>query len=103
MPCRNDWGKKPSANIQAELPASLVVYDVLEEKRAGFAIAAARAAKTKTGKLSHPFLLSAVLNVSDWDEVERLRQNARARRAEGRHDQTLGQPLPRWPEKRRLV
>ena len=75
--------KKPSAKIQAELPASLVVYDVLEENGQDFAIAAARAAKTTTGKTQPSVLLSAVLNVSDWDEVEQLRQNARARRAEG--------------------
>ena len=75
--------KKPSAKIQVELPASLVVYDLLEENGLDLRSQPLAQRRRRLEKLSHPFLLSAVLNVSDWDEVEQLRQNARARRAEG--------------------
>ena len=81
MPYKSVRRKKPS-KIQADLPASLVVYDLLEENGRS-TITTATAAQAAVGKINPSFLLSEALTVRDWDEVERLRQNARTRRAEG--------------------
>ena len=75
--------KKPSAKIQAELPASLVVYDLLEENGQDLRSQSLLQRRRRLEKLIHPYLLSESLDVRDWDEVEQLRQHARARRAEG--------------------
>ena len=62
--------KKPSANIQAELPASLVVYDVLEENGQDLRSQPLAQRRRRLEKLTHPYLLSETLRVRDWDEVE---------------------------------
>ena len=80
--------KRPSSRLLREIPASYVVYDLLEsegEDRRGWPLAERRRrlASLLAGRMPDGLRLSQALPLTDWDDLERWRQSARDTGAEG--------------------
>lgn len=75
--------KKPSAKLMAELPATLLVYDLLELNRQDLRSQPLRQRRQQLERLDLPFGVSEAVQCADWPAFDRCRQTARERRAEG--------------------
>jgi len=91
---RRTGRKALSSRILAEAPVVLVAYDLLEwngedirERPLGW-----RRAQLETLAPHSAMVLSPVIGADNWEELERLRQESRARKVEGFMLKRLGSP-----------
>jgi len=81
--------KKVSKKMQIELPANIMVYDIMEIDRIDIRTLSQEERREKLEKLmskmpdSMPLKLSSILHYDNWEELEKLRESARDYDAEG--------------------